>query len=208
MGNRNFKSICASYKTWATQMGHPTELPSIVSRILYLITSKKLLTVVRPIDGGERFEKERLQVVFPPSMSITCTDQFFRVVFPYITVRFCNRWYVNLDYTYVYILYRNELLYYNPRWCGMPPTHLQMLDIYSMPYREWTSERTVRASEPAKKETFVCTICYENRPTEALVPCGHTMCPSCASRLHRKQCPFCRASFTQRVHLFLHNQET
>mmetsp|Transcript_125595 Transcript_125595/g.227828 ORF Transcript_125595/g.227828 Transcript_125595/m.227828 type:complete len:220 (+) Transcript_125595:1817-2476(+) len=41
-----------------------------------------------------------------------------------------------------------------------------------------------------------CPVCLETRPGVALVPCGHTVCRACASRLSMSACPSCRRLVT------------
>eukprot|EP00397_Hematodinium_sp_SG-2012_P060142 GEMP01077938.1.p2 GENE.GEMP01077938.1~~GEMP01077938.1.p2 ORF type:complete len:161 (+),score=27.56 GEMP01077938.1:201-683(+) len=48
-----------------------------------------------------------------------------------------------------------------------------------------------------------CAICDSDRSMVALRPCGHCMCHSCANRLESPVCPFCRASSTGYLALFL-----
>ena len=39
-----------------------------------------------------------------------------------------------------------------------------------------------------------CAVCLEN-DDPLLLPCGHTTCFSCVSRLEKTECPMCRAEF-------------
>ena len=39
-----------------------------------------------------------------------------------------------------------------------------------------------------------CVVCLENK-NPLLLPCGHTTCFSCVTRLEKTECPMCRAEF-------------
>lgn len=64
----------------------------------------------------------------------------------------------------------------------------------------------VQISEPAPVEEATdpsneCTICMDNKINTALIPCGHSFCPTCAHQM--RTCPTCRAPITQRLRLFM-----
>mmetsp|Transcript_145900 Transcript_145900/g.269052 ORF Transcript_145900/g.269052 Transcript_145900/m.269052 type:complete len:152 (-) Transcript_145900:225-680(-) len=48
----------------------------------------------------------------------------------------------------------------------------------------------------AGSQTVQCPICFEISGAVALVPCGHTMCGTCANRVLRAPCPTCRRQVT------------
>ncbi|CAG5095462.1 Oidioi.mRNA.OKI2018_I69.XSR.g14198.t1.cds [Oikopleura dioica] len=75
-------------------------------------------------------------------------------------------------------------------------------------------KKTKDASKPEEKEKeddekASCKICFgkfgEMHPEAAIYPCGHKACFGCLSSLPQKQCPTCRAPFTQRKILKLYN---
>ncbi|KAG8325023.1 hypothetical protein J6590_078028 [Homalodisca vitripennis] len=53
-------------------------------------------------------------------------------------------------------------------------------------------------SQPRKVE---CPVCMVNLPTVALRLCGHTLCRTCADRVHT--CPTCRALIVGRFNIYL-----
>ncbi|KAG8255247.1 hypothetical protein J6590_097132 [Homalodisca vitripennis] len=53
-------------------------------------------------------------------------------------------------------------------------------------------------SQPRRVE---CPVCMVNLPTVALRLCGHTLCRTCADRVHT--CPTCRALIVGRFNIFL-----
>ncbi|KAG8315276.1 hypothetical protein J6590_074374 [Homalodisca vitripennis] len=53
-------------------------------------------------------------------------------------------------------------------------------------------------SQPRKVE---CPVCMVNLPTVALRLCGHTLCRTCADRVHT--CPTCRALIVRRFNIYL-----
>jgi sacsin len=65
------------------------------------------------------------------------------------------------------------------------------------------TERTERVARHAAREairsTKECQICFE-RDRSVVLGCGHQLCRTCSELL--SQCPFCRTTITNRIHLF------
>lgn len=56
------------------------------------------------------------------------------------------------------------------------------------------------------KDKLVCTVCETNDKQKAL-PCGHMFCEDCIElnlRSRQRNCPMCRAKFTQQEGIKLH----
>ena len=49
----------------------------------------------------------------------------------------------------------------------------------------------------------LCSICYVNEKSIALVPCGHLFCGSCIEQTLTAVCPVCRRDFKDRLSIFL-----
>lgn len=61
---------------------------------------------------------------------------------------------------------------------------------------------TVKELIPEEKlKSGNCPVCFETEANVCLVPCGHTTCKNCSTRL-RGKCATCRATITQVVKLF------
>mmetsp|Transcript_93011 Transcript_93011/g.259132 ORF Transcript_93011/g.259132 Transcript_93011/m.259132 type:complete len:197 (+) Transcript_93011:81-671(+) len=70
------------------------------------------------------------------------------------------------------------------------------------PTKPQRGTRAVPSPRPSSGASLQCPVCFENAPAVCLVPCGHTVCGSCASRLLGGPCPSCRQpvnSLTQGV---------
>jgi len=52
-----------------------------------------------------------------------------------------------------------------------------------------------------------CQICVSEDSTHVMVPCGHTMCRQCISKLQRNKCPFCRTNIVSKVRFFHETDE-
>ena len=70
------------------------------------------------------------------------------------------------------------------------------------------STQEIEAKDEDEDEKESCRICFEKfgemHPEAAIYPCGHMACYYCLSTLPQKQCPTCRAPFTQRKILKLY----
>ena len=58
----------------------------------------------------------------------------------------------------------------------------------------------LRASTAIENEP-ICTICLNETVAYALVPCGHTFCPTCARR-QLSSCPMCRIPIRERLKIY------
>mmetsp|Transcript_104529 Transcript_104529/g.181517 ORF Transcript_104529/g.181517 Transcript_104529/m.181517 type:complete len:213 (-) Transcript_104529:73-711(-) len=54
-----------------------------------------------------------------------------------------------------------------------------------------------QGGEAAGGPSLQCPICFETSAAVALVPCGHTMCRNCATRVLNAPCPSCRRHVTR-----------
>ena len=55
----------------------------------------------------------------------------------------------------------------------------------------------------SKTEQSLCNLCLENPIDVFNMPCGHTLCNTCANRNVAHTCPFCRAKIDKLGNLFL-----
>lgn len=46
---------------------------------------------------------------------------------------------------------------------------------------------------------YECRICYEQVENISFLPCTHSLCFSCKSKLEQKCCPFCRTEFKEEI---------
>lgn len=53
---------------------------------------------------------------------------------------------------------------------------------------------------------LTCTICYSNKISHCLNPCGHTFCKSCIDRMGRS-CSSCRTGFQSQIKMFITENE-
>ena len=68
-------------------------------------------------------------------------------------------------------------------------------------------------AETNKTTNHNCKICYNNKVDYALLPCGHTLCKECSSRISSEEnvinnfqcpkCPFCKQQVTSYQKIFL-----
>lgn len=57
------------------------------------------------------------------------------------------------------------------------------------------------------KMSFKCQICLTLDVTHVLVPCGHTFCGDCSSRLTQNKCPYCRSAIQRRNKFYLSSDD-
>lgn len=93
---------------------------------------------------------------------------------------------------------------WNPReviTAGVQPSHRASVRQSPAQYPTASSSQrpdsmTRQRSQSASNATHLpmCYICLESSVTHTAYPCGHTFCSSCAGRLRRETCPWCRRS--------------
>ena len=52
-----------------------------------------------------------------------------------------------------------------------------------------------------EKMVVECKICFEPALDCVFIPCGHTTCEICASKMY--ECPFCKKKIEQRLKIFI-----
>lgn len=76
-------------------------------------------------------------------------------------------------------------------------------------YEKWTKPTPAPPPPPQYNESTQeyqvrpCAICYDRFPNGVLIPCGHVLCLECGDHLNLTRCPFCQASFTRMVRIFM-----
>lgn len=52
-------------------------------------------------------------------------------------------------------------------------------------------------------ERSLCALCFERDFSLFFMPCGHTACVECTSKIRNGSCPFCRSSISERKSIFI-----
>ena len=63
---------------------------------------------------------------------------------------------------------------------------------------------TRSSASAAAPQSTICPICSDANINVAFVPCGHTFCSLCASRLRRSgNCPICRVQVQSEIRIYI-----
>ena len=217
MGNRPSHP----YKSWASTRNMPLEVPHNIQRAMDAIASRKTLTLVEAVNGGLQFKKTRMMMnVAMAPRNQSSADEFRYSFHVYVLdmTFLCSRthgWRIFIHgKKFPYIMLGKQILYVNSCYDGQQPTVPQMKDIRRISWgqktrfvyeteKEYRQRRTNVVHESSSSIGNVhCKICFANLPSLALIPCGHTICPTCWRRTSNT-CPWCRrrVEWTQRLFL-------
>lgn len=65
------------------------------------------------------------------------------------------------------------------------------------------SQRLKSSLNNIRKDTNVCTICFDNQIDKLCYPCGHLcVCSNCTKRINDSKCPICRKEVKEYVNVF------
>lgn len=57
--------------------------------------------------------------------------------------------------------------------------------------------------DPERVDKKLCPVCFDREVDTCCVPCGHTVCTRCSSRMpQRAPCPTCRAQVCERIRVY------
>ena len=179
MGNAGLRKFKRAYERWVRS--RPTCLqyyvPFIPQNILKLVRTVTLHKEIYSIDRSGSIKNVFITPV--GTKGVYNSDiHVFRVRFDSIIFRFNGSWHIDLPFQYI-ILCSGDSFFEN------------------------NVEPTLTPMENACDERFACRICFTHYPTEAFIPCGHTICSSCANLLNKETCPFCRTSIYDRMRIYL-----
>lgn len=219
MGNAGLRHFVQSYEIWVTGYGtrFNTFIPENIKRFVRKLTAKKTFAAIVPIDNGARFMKRKIVITGHGSAIFRGNEFIMR--YGGVDMRFDGIWHVDLPYHYASIYYGWSVLF-TPIWyLGTLPTPSQIDDLHMMPFetpsryahettREYETRMAPRPSkvkyrpEPAAEQELICKICFVHKPSEVMIPCGHTICPTCEADWKASTCPFCRSNIKDTVHIF------
>jgi len=94
------------------------------------------------------------------------------------------------------------------------PEHSRVINTLTTPYntslqnnivQDRTSSSTVnRSGGPSTNDLCQCNICFENRITIALDPCGHTLCRVCSENIRNtRMCCYCRQHIRNFITIYI-----
>ena len=127
-----------------------------------------------------------------------------------ITIKDLPTWFMakKLDH---YKLLLNELLWYKENYCSVECTYSVRLieDELKFVFTKLNNQPAIAESKSienyptrvARNESNACSICLFNEKNVAY-SCGHMMCPQCAKKLEKQECPFCKKPLENPRELF------
>lgn len=219
MGNAGLRHFVQSYETWVTNHSilFNTYIPGKIKRLVRKLLSNKPIAAIVSIDGGARFMTRK--VVITGRGTAIYSENEFIMRYEGADIRFDGTWHLELPYNYVSVFHGRNFTF-TPLWyVGRLPTPSQIDDLRVVPFEtpsryahETTSEYETRMvsrpskvkyrPEPAAEQELICKICFVHKPSEVIIPCGHTICPTCEADWKASTCPFCRSNIKDTVHIF------
>lgn len=216
MGNATKRQFIEQYKQWATPNRYTHYIHPKILKLIHILMSNRQVTIIEPVDSGTYFRRHRYKVPSGTSLRNYSTAGTFKIHYGDIKIIFHGVWDIQYVCPIACVCYGRSRLFETMWNETIPPTWAQIHDLNmyeTSRYRyETTNEYIARmhprpkvsgTPETACKEKIICAICYVHKPTEVMVPCGHTICPTCINSWNTSTCPFCRKDIEQTVHLFL-----
>lgn len=218
MGNRSSHP----YTTWACTRNMPHEIPHNIRHALEAVEKGKSLVLVEALSEGLQFRKTRLLMnrSVPPRNQSSDTEfrYTYRMIQFDMTFRYSSThgWSIFIhSKKFPYILLKKRILYVNTWYRGTQPSMPQMRDLRRIQWGQKTRYiyetdkeyrnrrlRAVACESEVATGNISCKICFTNVPSLALIPCGHTICPSCWNQTSNT-CPWCRQRVEWSQRLFL-----
>lgn len=64
-------------------------------------------------------------------------------------------------------------------------------------------QKIITNTSQINSSNLLCSICYINKISHCLNPCGHTFCENCINKMSLRKCAGCRTIYTSSIKLFI-----